>query len=52
MTKEEKIVEICQQSINMLSNSLSSMVAHAIMSGYELGWNECMKTLGKENKES
>lgn len=46
MTKEEKIREICQDSIGKLGGALSETIAHAISEGYKLGWEECAKQLG------
>ena len=46
MTKEEKIREICQESIGKLGGALSETIAHAISEGYKLGWEECSKQLG------
>ena len=46
MTKEEKIKEICQDSIGKLGGALSEAIANAISEGYKLGWEECAKQLG------
>ena len=46
MTKEEKIKEICQDSIGMLGGALAVAIANAISEGYKLGWEECAKQLG------
>ena len=47
MTKEEKIREICQDSIGKLGGALSETIAHAISEGYQLGWesmyDECIE---------
>ena len=46
MTKEDKIREICQDSIGKLGGALSEAIANAISDGYKLGWEECAKQLG------
>ena len=46
MSKEDKIREICQESIGKLSGALSDAIANAISEGYKLGWEECAKQLG------
>ena len=46
MNKEEKIKEICQDSIGKLGVALSEAIANAISEGYKLGWEECAKQLG------
>ena len=46
MSKEEKIKEICQDSIGKLGGALSEAIANAISEGYKLGWEECAKQLG------
>ena len=46
MTKEEKIKEICEQSIGKLGGALSEAIANAISEGYKLGLEECAKQLG------
>ena len=51
MNKEEKIAEICKESIGMLSNPLSQAISNALSKGYELGWTECLKTLGIKVEE-
>lgn len=43
--KEEKIREICQQSIEMLGSALSAAIANAVSEGYKLGFEECAKQL-------
>ena len=37
MTEEEKIIEICQDSIGKLGGALSETIAYAIIEGYKLG---------------
>ena len=46
MKNEEKIKEICEQSLSMLGGDLSDAIANAISEGYKLGWEECTKQLG------
>ena len=46
MSKEEKIMEICKQSIGKLGGALSDAITNAISEGYKLGWEECAKQLG------
>ena len=46
MTKEEKIKKICEESIGKLNIPLAEAIANAIMDGYKLGWEECLKQLG------
>ena len=46
MTKEERIKQICEESIGKLGAPLSEAIANAITEGYKLGWEECLKHLG------
>ena len=46
MTKEEKIAEICQQSMGMLHEGLSSAISNAIIEGYKLGCYETAERFG------
>ena len=46
MTKEEKIREICEQSIGMLGVMMAEAISYAITEGYKLGYEECAKQLG------
>ena len=48
MTKNEKIREICQNSIQSLGYPLSNAIANAIVEGYKLGWLESLKYLWKD----
>ena len=41
MTKEERIQEVCRNSMNLISESLSKAIANAIEGGYRIGWEEC-----------
>ena len=51
MKNEEKIKEICEQSLGMLGGALSDAIANAISEGYKLGWEECAKQLGVNNED-
>ena len=50
MTKEDKIKEICQSSIQSLGLPLSNAIANAITEGYKLGGEVCVTTLQSNNE--
>lgn len=51
MKKEERVGEICKESMDILGKSLSEAVAHAVSEGYKLGFEECLKHFGINKEE-
>ena len=53
-TKEERIREICTETLGKIGGALSEATGYAISEGYRLGWEECYKAHKEiiENKAS